>query len=368
MIQAVVFLIILTVVVMIHELGHFLAARKFGIKVEEFGFGFPPRAFRLFRKGETEYTVNWLPIGGFVKIYGENGEGRELKDERAFWAKPTWQRAIVLVAGVVMNFVLGVTLFSIVYSFLGVPAKLEGVKVVVVATNSPAAQVGLKEGMIVRELIIDDEVIEVTETQSFLRLVNESRGKEISLRVRNGGDEVIRVTPRENPPEGEGSLGIVVTDTELRMYPWWQMPFRGMYVGVWEAIGWGREVFVGLVTMVTRLVTGKGLPGDLAGPIGIYQITNQARQAGILVLLQFVGVLSVNLAILNLMPLPALDGGRLVFVFIEMITGKKLREDVEGIINFGGMVFILGLMLLITGNDLLRLVGGFELIRAKFGF
>lgn len=367
MIQAIVFLIILTLVVMIHELGHFWAARKFKIKVEEFGFGFPPRLLKVWHKGETEYTINWLPIGGFVKIYGENGEGRELKDERAFWAKPPWQRAIVLVAGVVMNFILGVVLFSVVYSFLGVPARIDGVKVVDIVSGSPVIEAGLEPEMVITGVKVYSGLIEIRTANDFVRIVEENKGKEIELIIRDQ-EERITVVPRESPPQGEGALGVIVTDTELRQYAWWQMPFRGAYVGFQEAIGWGREIAVGIVTMIARAVTGKGLPADLAGPIGIYQITNQAREAGILVLLQLVGILSVNLAILNLLPLPALDGGRLVFVLIEWVTGKKLREDVEGWFNFGGMIFILGLMVLITGNDLVRLFGGIEVIRAKLGF
>jgi regulator of sigma E protease len=373
--QILVFLAILSLVVLIHELGHFAAARFFGIKVEEFGFGFPPRMIRLFRKGETDYTINWLPIGGFVKIYGENGEGQGVKDERAFWSKPGWQRAAVLSAGVVMNFLLGVVLFGAVYSVLGVPAKIEGVKIVSVADGSPAAAAGMQEGDVVKKIVIPDKKdeiegeITVLSAKLFVETVNKNKGGQVDLIVDRDGEVLEMVmTPRENPPEGEGSIGVAISESELRKYPWWQMPFRGMWVGLKEALAWGREILVGMGSMVWGLVSGKGLPRGMAGPVGIYEISNEVRKAGILPLLQFVGVLSVNLAILNIMPFPALDGGRLVFLGIEAIRGKKMREDIEGIVNTVGMVLILGLMVVITGNDSVRILGGWEAIAGKVMF
>ena len=364
--QILVFLLILTLVVLIHELGHFAAARLFKIKVEEFGIGFPPRLMRLFKRGETEYTINWLPIGGFVRIYGENGEGQRVKDERAFWSKPVWQRAVVLAAGVMMNFVLAVTLFGIVYSVLGVPAKIDGVRVLEVGKESPAEAAGLKEGVLIKEMLIDGDVKQVESSESFVEVLKNNLGKEVLLRVEVDGEQKeVTAKLRENPGSEEGALGAVVTDTELKKYPWYEMPFRGMWVGFEEAIAWGKEIVTGLGTMIYRLVTGRGLPGDVAGPVGIYQISNQAREAGFLAVLQFVGILSVNLMILNLMPFPGLDGGRLVLLGVELVRGKKMREDIEGWINMAGMMLILGLMVVITFNDVVRLLGGWEMIRER---
>lgn len=364
--QILLFLLILTVVVLVHEWGHFAAARFFKIKVEEFGIGFPPRMLRLFKRGETEYTINWLPIGGFVKIYGENGEGQEVKDERAFWSKPVWQRAVVLVAGVAMNLVLAVVLFGTVYSILGVPAMIDGVRVLEVSEGSPAQTAGLEEGVIVTSLVTNEGELVIKGSEGFVEKLRENLGEEVVLKIKEG-EEVLekKVTLRSDPGPNEGALGAVVTDTELTKYPWYQMPFRGVWVGFQEAFAWGREIVVGLGGMVYQLVTGQGLPKDIAGPVGIYQISNQAREAGWMAVLQFVGILSVNLMILNLLPFPGLDGGRLLFLGIELVRGRKLREDVEGWINMAGMMLLLGLMVVITFNDVVRITGGWLGIQEK---
>lgn len=364
--QVLIFFGILSLVVLVHELGHLFAAKFFGVRVDEFGFGLPPKLFRVFRKGGTDYTINVLPIGGFVKLYGENGEKElDVPQSQAFWSKPVWQRAIVVVAGVVMNFVLSVLLFAVVYSFLGIPTKLDGVRVEEVRENSPAATVGLREGDIITRI----NETEVRETDAFLKMIDQEKGNKIELLIQGDPERKITVVPRVSPPEGEGSLGVVIGDSELRKYPWWQMPFRGAVVGFGEAVSWGKQILGGFGEMIYRIFTGKGIEKEaLAGPIGIYQITGQVSAAGILPLLQFVGILSVNLAILNIMPFPALDGGRLVFLFIELVTGKKVKEVIESWINSVGMVILLALMLVITGNDLLRVVGGWSGLVANLGF
>ncbi len=357
MLQVLVFLAILSVVVLIHELGHFVAAKFAGVRVDEFGFGLPPRLFRLFRKGGTDFTVNALPIGGFVKLYGENGEMEVgVPDERAFWSKRLWQRGGILIAGVVMNFVLGVVLFGVVYSFLGIPSKIVGVKVNGVSVGSPAAVVGIEVGDVIKGIKLDGEEFRVAGNKEFLDIVGGNKGRQLTLKaVRNKEEKEFIVTPRENPPAGEGAIGIVITDSELRKYPWYEMPFRGAVVGTQEAWAWGKEIVANMGTLIWRLVTGQGVSRDLAGPVGIYQISNQVRKEGILAVLQFVGVLSVNLAILNVMPFPALDGGRLVFLVIELIRGRRVKEEIEGWVNTAGMILLLSLMVLITVNDLDRL-------------
>lgn len=353
MLQLLVFLGVLSVVVLIHELGHFMAAKFFGVRVDEFGFGLPPKVFRLFRKGGTDFTVNLLPIGGFVRLYGENGEAElGVPDERAFWSKKVWKRAIVLVAGVVMNFLLGIVLFGVVYSFLGIPGKIDGVKITEIQQDSPAALAGLEVGDIVTSIQVSNIRYEVSSTATFLETVGANKGQEIVLTTGRGG---FKVTPRENPPEGQGAVGIVITDSELKTYPWYEMPFRGAWVGTQEAWAWGKEIVGSFGTLIYRLVTGQGVSRDLAGPVGIYQISNEVRKEGLLAMLQFMGVLSVNLAILNIMPFPALDGGRLVFLVIELVRGKRVKEELEGWVNTVGMLLLLSLMLLITFNDLSRI-------------
>lgn len=347
--QLLLFLVILSVVIMIHELGHYLAAKLFGVRVEEFGFGLPPRAIKLFRKWETDFTINWLPIGGFVRLYGEGGEaGAELEQGSAFWGKRKWQRGVVMVAGVVMNFALAVVLFAIVYSFLGIPTKLNGVRVEDLKEGAPAAMSGLKSGEIVRRVSYDGGQVEVKEVKDFLKVVADNKGKEITLGL--DGREV-KVTPRENPPEGEGALGVAIIDSELRHYAWWQMPFLGVVTGFKEAFSYGREVLKGF----GDLISGKVSRDEVRGVVGIYELTAKVAEDGILTVLSFVGILSVNLAILNLIPFPALDGGRVAFLGVEVFVGRRIREKIEGYANTVGMAILLLLMVLVTVNDLNRI-------------
>jgi regulator of sigma E protease len=264
---------------------------------------------------------------------------------------------MILTAGVTMNFLLGVVLFAVVYSFVGIPVKTQQVRIVELAADSPAEQAGLMVDEIVTAVRFSGEVFNITETNQLVKLVNEKAGEEIVLTIvrKDGSQKQVRVIPRKDPPEGQGALGVVLSNVVLTHFPFWQMPFRGAVVGVSEAIAWGGDIASGLWQMVYGLLTGKGVPKDLAGPVGIYQVSGKVIKEGILATLQFIGVLSVNLAVLNILPFPALDGGRLVFLGVEKIIGKKKKNRIEGYVNTVGMVMLLSLMLLITIRDLLRL-------------
>lgn len=355
--QVVIFILTLSILILIHELGHFMVAKFFGMEVEEFGIGFPPRAKKLFNWKGTLFSLNWLPIGGFVKIKGENYEGSTghprgahsvTSGESFFWEKPIWQRAVVLLAGVFGNFVLGVVLFGIVYSVMGVPTQMGKVKIVGVADGSPAAEVGMVEGDVVKGF---------EKTNDLIEYIGENKGEEILLVLLGEGEErEVKLVPRVDPPEGEGSVGILLSDTELIKLPWYQMPVKGVVVGTREAYAWGKEIVGGLGKMVVGLVAGEGVPEDVAGPVGIYKVSAQVNEMGWLASLQFMGILSMNLAVLNILPLPALDGGRLVFLGLEMIIGKKLKNKIEGWVHGVGMIILLGLMVLITIKDVMKLI------------
>lgn len=350
-----VFFLILTVVVIVHEFGHLFAAKLFGIKVEEFGFGLPPRLKKLFKKGETEYTLNWLPIGGFVRLYGENGEqDLDVPDERAFWAKPVWQRAVVLLAGVTMNFLLGALLFAVVYSMLGqVPVKLHAVKIVDVVADSPAAIAKLPIDGLISKMVIDGKPYVIDTTDQFSSLTRTNLGKEITINIqKDGKTEDVKVKLRDSLKSDEGALGVVITDTDLKAFPWWQMPFRGMYAGWEEAVDWGKMVLQGMGMLVSNLIGGKSVAADVTGPVGIFKITSEASNAGMLPTIRLIAILSVNLAIFNVLPLPALDGGRLVFLAIELVRGRRVKDQIEQWVNSAGMIVLLTLMLLITLKDL----------------
>jgi regulator of sigma E protease len=173
---------------------------------------------------------------------------------------------------------------------------------------------------------------------------------------KDGTEKTAKITPRISPPEGQGALGVALSSIEMKKYSMWQMPFRGMVVGLSEAWGWGKEIVRNLWILLHDLFTGKGLPKDISGPVGIYQVSKEVYKVGWVAVLQFMGILSINLAILNIMPFPALDGGRIAFLGIEKIIGKRKKNTIEGYVNTAGMIFLIGLMVLITVKDVIKLV------------
>ncbi|KKU47032.1 MAG: Membrane-associated zinc metalloprotease [Candidatus Woesebacteria bacterium GW2011_GWF2_46_8] len=338
-----VFLLVLSILVLIHELGHFVVARKNGVLVEEFGFGIPPRIFSI-QAGETLYSLNLLPFGG-------SDEGVSHPD-RAFLNKSKKVRISILVAGVLMNFILAIFAFAVVYSFSGIPKDTGQVKVVEVTSGSPAQVSGIIVGDIVKVV----EGKSVTKVSEFVELVEAKKGSRVGIEIeRNGEVKKLTLTPRESPPEGEGPLGVTITATEIYYPPALARPFVGIYYGFKEALFWGGTVIAGLIKIITDLFAGQA-PRDLAGPVGIFAITSEAARLGVLPLINFLGILSVNLAILNIIPFPALDGGRLLFVFIEGILGRKVVPKVEAVIHTIGMIILILLILAITARDIQRLI------------
>jgi regulator of sigma E protease len=346
-----IFLIVLSILVLVHELGHFIMARRAGVLVEEFGFGIPPRIIGK-KIGETIYSINALPFGGFVKLHGEMEEESIIFPNRAFINKSKKTRVKILLAGVIMNFLLAIIAFAIVYSFLGIPKETNDVKIVDITTGSPAQIAGWVAGDIVRTV----NKQKISTISQFVDLVEKEKGKRVEVEIqRDGETKKFTITPRENPPENEGPLGVVITTTEIYYPPILARPFVGIYYGFKEAIFWGKTVVLGFVKIFTDLFGGK-IPSDLAGPVGIFAITSEAAKMGILALINFVGILSVNLAILNVLPFPALDGGRLLFVFIEKAIGRKVLPQVEATIHTIGMIILLAALLAITAHDIKRLI------------
>lgn len=350
-----VFLLVLSILVLVHELGHFLVAKHFGILVEEFGFGLPPRVWGK-KIGETLYSINALPFGGFVKLHGEDDPGSITVPGRAFLNKGKLPRVLVITAGVVMNFILAFICFSIVYSFSGIPRQGNKIKILDISASSPAQTAGILSGDYVTKV----DGVEVNSSEDFIKQIEDKKGQKVDLTVlrqKDTGQETVdvKLTPRENPPENEGPLGVVVTSTEIYFPPIWQRPFYGAYYGFKDAIFWGQTVVLGFAKIFTDLFGGV-VPKDVAGPVGIFAITSQAAALGVLAVVNFIGILSVNLAILNIIPFPALDGGRLLFVAIETFFGRKVMPKVESTIHAVGMVILILLILLITANDIKRLV------------
>jgi regulator of sigma E protease len=362
LITIVVFLLILSVLVLIHEAGHFFVAKFFGIKVEEFGFGLPPRIFGK-KFGETLYSLNWLPIGGFVKLYGEDEAGSgsvKLKkqiikgdEKRAFFAKPVWQRALVVFAGVFMNFILAVVIISVLFAFVGVQTPGNKVAVDAVVKGAPADKAGLKAG----DIIISANKISITSASQLVTYAKSHLGEKLNLIVssKNSALENLIVTPRKVYPANEGPMGIAISQNIVtKKYPWYQAPF----VGTYQALQDSWLVVSGLVMLVIQLFTKGALPQGVAGPIGIAQLTGVVIGIGLPAVLSLVSLLSLNLAIINLLPIPALDGGRLFFILIEGIFKKKVNQEFEAKLHMIGMIVLLGLIALITLHDLFRIFTG----------
>lgn len=372
-----IFLIVLSLLIFVHEFGHFWAARRAGIKVEEFGFGFPPRVWGK-KIGETVYSINALPIGGFVRLYGEE-EAPEKDRDRSFYFKPRFTRVLVIVAGVLMNFLLGFLLFSLLYMRIGVPTPTDEVAVVGFTSRedeeeTPAQKAGLKPGD--KIVAIEGEKIETIEHIQEKSKEFAGQPMEVTLErsellfLFTGAFEVdeperlvIEVVPREDAEKGQ--LGVWLHPGLIRKTQFFGpvlTPVKAIEVGVRDGIAFSGLIVVGVYETLKNLIVSGVVPEDIAGPVGIFQLTKEAAQQGSLVLLSFVGVLSVNLAVLNILPFPALDGGRLLFIVVESIFGRRVLPRFERIAHATGIAILLLLLILITIHDVGRILsGGFNI-------
>jgi regulator of sigma E protease len=344
----IIFLMALSILVLAHEVGHYLAATKAGVKVEEFGLGLPPRVVSKKIKG-TIWSLNWLPIGGFCKLYGEEDGG---KGEEAFNNQKPASKAVIVLAGVVMNLLLAVVIFSVVYQIVGVPLETERVKVIGVAADSPAQEAGLKEGDWIKEV----ENKRISQPQELTVEVEKFKGGKVILWVESQGKErMVAVEVREKAPEGQGAMGVVISNIEMKAVRWYQF-YLGVAAGFKEAYYWSRVIVGGLNKTLTALLMGR-IPGDVAGPIGMYQASSNIKKAGgLLAVAHFFGIVSVNLAIVNVLPFPALDGGRIIFVIYELVSKKRPNKKLELIVNNLGMAILLSLLVVISAADVMRLI------------
>ena len=341
---------VIIVLVLVHECGHYFSARIFKVKVEEFGLFFPPRLWSFVGKG-TRYSINAIPIGGFVKLAGE--EDPDVPGSLA--GKKPWVRIIVLAAGSIMNAILPLVLFSLAFM---IPHNVVKGEVVIqeVAPDSPAEQNGLRVGDTI--LVVNGKTVESlvdVSTQINLKL-----GQELEMVVEHTDTtrETITLVPRWQPPENEGAVGIVSSMPDANTFRE-SLPF-------WDAIPRGftecYDTYILYKNGIISLIIGAA-PATIAGPVGIAELTGEAARAGFSYLLQFAAFFSINLAIINLFPLPALDGGRIVFVIIEWVRGgKRISPRVEGLVHTAGFVLLICAMLAITYQDIARIVAGESLI------
>ncbi len=362
--SAALFILILIALVMAHEAGHFFTAKAFGVYVHEFGLGFPPR-IGAFKYGETEYSLNWLPIGGFVRLEGEEQSAHP----RSLSKRPRWQRLIILAAGAVVNLVLPIFLFAFALSF---PHQVQVGRALisVVIPESPAAVAGLQEGDIIYT-IAGRDTLNVAEASRYVRL---NVGRTVDIRVRRSGEYItIPVEARRSPPEGQGPTGISIAPSVVAPDG---LPFTETIAQPpWESIPNGfRQTWDTLILAQNEVRSwfgnGGGSGPQFAGPIGIGQTVGEVARSqekasdAVSPLLELAALLSINLGILNLLPLPMLDGGRIFFLIVEVARGgKRIAPDKEAIVHMAGFILFIGLALVITFIDINRIINGESIFR-----
>lgn len=357
----IIFIIILGVLVFVHELGHFAFAKLFGIRVDEFGMGFPPRAIRLFKRGETEYTLNWIPFGGFVKIHGEDSLDADDPDfHRSMMAKKWWQQVIVLIAGVTMNVVLAWIIFSgllmagapTLASEVQDPSLLKNAHLTVlqVKENSPAYSAGIKAGDIISKVSSSSAILTNATPESFISFIqNNKDGDPVTLSIERDTERLeIITTPTTGIVADHPGIGVSVDLVGIAP----GLPF-------FKALGAGAQstyyAVVGTFKAFGHLIAGKVSLETISGPVGLTKMVGDAQKIGFSYVIMLAAIISVNLAVINILPLPALDGGRIIFVFIEAIIRRPLPKKFVQWTNAIGFILLIILMIGISVKDVIKL-------------
>lgn len=347
--------------VSLHEFGHFIFAKKFGVKVEEFGIGIPPRIFGK-KIGETIYSLNFLPLGAFVKLYGEE---KEIKEPRSFTGKPIWQRVLIVLGGVISFWIIAAVLLSVIAGVWGLPTAVEDkanhtlinpkVQIIAVVTDSPAQIAGLKTGDTIKELTINNQQLTITKVKEVQGFVDLYKGQKITLTIERGKEIFdVKLIPRVSPPSEEGAMGVGLARVALKLYPWYQAPIQGV-------LATKRITFSIIFTLgeiISKVIRGIPLPSELVelrGPVGIGEIAVQALERGINDYLWLIAMISIFLALFNILPIPALDGGKLLFLGIEVIRKKPIPQKIEQNINTFFFALLFSLMIFVTIKDITRL-------------
>lgn len=373
-IALVAFIAVLSLLVFVHELGHFWTARKFGVTVEEFGMGLPPRAAGLQKtpsgwkfffgknaplSGEDSmvYSLNWVPVGGFVKIKGENGDQRE--DATSFASQAIWKRIIILSAGVAMNTLLCVVFLAVGFG-IGMPSMISDnvdsradvsgrqLRIIEVFDDRPAKTAGVQSGDTI--IAVDGRTdININSVQEYIK---GKQDQSIALQVDRGGELIsmdIPVVAYENTI----GVGISMVEVGIVKYPW--------YLALWQAIVttglWVVAIVTSFAMIIYNLIVGAPIGVDVAGPVGIAVLTGQATQLGLIYLLQFTALLSLNLAVINILPFPALDGGRIFFLLIEKLRGRAFKQQWENLAHNLGFALLMLLVVIVTYRDIVRYGG-----------
>ncbi|SHJ44252.1 RIP metalloprotease RseP [Tepidibacter formicigenes] len=324
-------LIVFGILVLFHEFGHFIVAKKSGVKVHEFAIGMGPKIYG-FKGEETEYTIRALPLGGYVKMEGED----EVSDDpRSFNNKNVFQKISIIFAGPLMNFVLAILLFTLMSMYQGVPSTT--IKNTI--NNLPAQEVGIKPG----DKIVKIDNIEIKSWDDVRKTINASKSKNINMEiVRDGKIIKYEIAPKEK--NGRMMVGI---------QPKYE---KSIVLSLKYAVNQTIFLLDQMINFLGKAITGNVSSEQVAGPVGIINVVGQAAKAGFVYVINFAAVISINLGLFNLLPVPALDGGRIVFLLIELIRGKKIDPEKEGTIHFIGLVALMLLMIFVTYKDITRII------------
>ena len=339
----------LIALVVIHELGHFTLAKMFGVKVEEFGLGYPPRLFGR-KIGETIYSLNLLPFGAFVKIYGQE---EKVRNRRSFSEKTFWQKSLIILGGVFSFWIVAAILLTIVMA-LGVPTMIDDeenhnlvdprVQIMAVSSGSPAEQAGLKVGDAIKNFDKVKEIQEFTQTH---------KGEKIILTIQRGKEVFdVSLVPRVSLPANEGPMGVALVRTAIKVYPWYIAPIKGVETTGILTIA----IIKGWAMVLGSLIQGKGVPAgvEIGGPVKIFELFIDMGNLGIDYLLRFIAFISISLALINILPIPALDGGWFLFLVIERLRRKPINQKILQNISAAFYFLLIALMIWVTIKDISR--------------
>jgi regulator of sigma E protease len=369
LVTVIAFIVIFSILVLIHEWGHFFAARRAGIHVEEFGLGLPPRAKKLFKdKKGTLFSLNWIPFGGFVRMHGEDSTDPNMqKDQKSFISKTKWQRTQVIAAGVVMNFILGIVLLTIIFTAGAEPFVLnsqdfdrqvelgniiadKGILIQEILPESQAEKSGLLKGDVVLKL----NGIEVVTSEEIVAMTQDAKNKNVTYEIEREG-KIISV-PINIPDEGK--IGVSIANIQrIKEVKKIKLPLPQAFAySVSETGRLSVATAVMFADVIRKIVSQLQVSDNVAGPVGIAAMTHDVSQQGLLAILRFMAILSISLATINFLPLPALDGGRFLFIIVEAIRGKKANQQWEAAVHGLGFVFLMLLIAFITYKDIMRLL------------
>lgn len=364
----IIFILVLGALVFVHELGHFLAAKKLGVRVDEFAIGFPPKLFGK-KYGETRYVINLLPIGGYVKIFGEDPDDESTTgpdSARSFVHKPWWAQSIILLAGIFGNIIFAWVLFSIGF-MVGMPTAVAPeerdtvqnahVELISVMPDAPASKAGLKAGDEITEIDANGVVVtgDALTPESAAAVISKSGGSTVAITYIRGDamskvsiEPVVGLVP-DDPTRP--AAGIVMALAGTMRYGFLPAIQQGFFMTIDKTV----DVVVGLVTFFKSAFTLTANFSEVTGPIGIAGLVGDASRLGFIYLITFTAFISLNLAVINVLPFPALDGGRLLFVIIEAIRRKPISPKVANTANAAGLIILLSLMALVTVHDVFKL-------------